>query len=582
MKKRKMLRREILLFTVTAMLLVAALIAMFSVSLYRQYSLLSRLEAASYSLGTGKASLERFVQEFGEFRLRVQSSPVIQDYLLNPYSSIRKLKAYAFLEEDYHRLSGSAWYYRVAVVPVNGESLAQVGSALVTAHVIKPGDILSQITDEERHDHYSEIRLDATLPPFAGQVLPTVLPVYDYVAGNKLLGWLYIEIGIEELLNSTPPFGDGAYLQLGEDVYRNQQGRLERTELQLQRVRSSDPVSTSYKTEGGYLVLTNGDVYEEDIALALLVPAVLSNEVYFLLLLLLGILLAVAAAGAVCMYLLHRMFSAPVERIREKTLRIAEGDYSRDLSIETDNEFGDIGRGLNDLAEKLEAKIRQSVEDERKRQELEYRMLQSQINPHFMNNTLNAIKMMATMQGAKGISEMTTSLARLMKHIAKSGSSLCMLSDELLLLDDYFTIFNYRYGGTVSFQKDIQEETLTAELPKFSLQPIVENAIFHGIEPKGGIGTITLTARAKEGKTEICIIDDGVGMDKETVAGLLKDSTTEGGMFRSIGLRNVSERIEYTYGKGYGITQIESEPGAGTCVTVTLPGRKDEIQSDNR
>lgn len=112
-------------------------------------------------------------------------------------------------------------------------------------------------------------------------------------------------------------------------------------------------------------------------------------------------------------------------------------------------------------------------------------MLQSQINPHFLYNTLNSIKWMATIQGANGISEMTTSLSRLLKSISKGTSLLIDIREELSLLENYFTIQSYRYGGTISMDIQVDEESLyNSEIIKFTLQPLVENAIFTGSSPK--------------------------------------------------------------------------------------------------
>ena len=135
------------------------------------------------------------------------------------------------------------------------------------------------------------------------------------------------------------------------------------------------------------------------------------------------------------------------------------------------------------------------MEDERRKQELEYRMLQNEVNPHFIYNTLNSIRWMATIQHAPGIAEMVTAFARLTKSISKGTQKLVPLQEELALLNDYFTIQQYRYGGDLEIEVSrIESETLCRDcmIPRFTLQPLVENAIFHGLEPKGGHGSVLL------------------------------------------------------------------------------------------
>ena len=117
------------------------------------------------------------------------------------------------------------------------------------------------------------------------------------------------------------------------------------------------------------------------------------------------ILIGILSIGVVLMLLMNRMITVPVSRLQTRMVRIAGGDFSRDPSVEWEHELGDIGRGINDLSENVSELMEKRLEDEKQKQDLEYKMLQSQINPHFLYNTLNSIKWMATIQGATGISE---------------------------------------------------------------------------------------------------------------------------------------------------------------------------------
>jgi len=196
------------------------------------------------------------------------------------------------------------------------------------------------------------------------------------------------------------------------------------------------------------------------------------------------------------------------------------------------------------------------VTDEKNKRDLEYRMLQNQINPHFLYNTLNSIKWMATIQNATGIAEMTTALSGFLKTLSKDIRKVVPLQEELALLDDYMVIQKYRYGDSVNFEKEIQDEALLdTPIPRFILQPLVENAIFHGIEPKGS-GAILFSAEGRDDDILITLRDDGVGMGSEAVFG--------------IGLSNIEERLRYAFGDGYGLS-IKSEAGKGTVVTFRLP-----------
>ena len=205
-------------------------------------------------------------------------------------------------------------------------------------------------------------------------------------------------------------------------------------------------------------------------------------------------------------------------------------------------------------------------------------MLQNQINPHFIYNTLNSIKWMATIQHAPGIAEMVTALSRLLKSVSKSNERLVPLYEEFALLNDYFTIQQYRYGGTITLDVSyIEDEKLnqTCLIPRFTLQPLVENAIFHGIEPKGSAGEVTLRVErdTANGDVLIRLTDDGIGMTAEQAAKALQEPGPEeaAAKYRHVGMWNVHKRLQYSFGEAYGLS-IESEPGVGTTVMVRLPG----------
>ena len=163
-------------------------------------------------------------------------------------------------------------------------------------------------------------------------------------------------------------------------------------------------------------------------------------------------LTAILLLGCSLAFLLHRMIAHPISALQSRIEKISGGDFSADPDIEWDNELGDIGRGINSMSAGVTALMEHRLEDEKQKQDLEYRMLQNQINPHFIYNTLNSIKWMATIQHAPGIAEMVMALSRLLKSISKSNERLVPLYEEFALLNDYFTIQQYRYGGTITLE----------------------------------------------------------------------------------------------------------------------------------
>jgi len=282
--------------------------------------------------------------------------------------------------------------------------------------------------------------------------------------------------------------------------------------------------------------------------------------------------------GLLLSWFLSKTVNVPVKLLQLRMERIKNGDFSRDPSTEWNHELGDIGRTVNDLSENVLVLMNQRIEDEKQKKDYEYRMLQSQINPHFLYNTLNSIKWMATIQNAPGIAEMTTALSQLLKDISKGTSNLITIDHELALLKDYFTIQQYRYGGTITLSIRMDDESLAqSRIIKFTLQPLVENAIFHGIEPKNTAGSILIHIyQDAANDIRIDVTDDGVGIEPELAKQLLvRESSNSSSFFKEIGLSNVHKQLQYEFGTKYGLS-ITSVPGEYTTISVLLPDRREQ------
>lgn len=221
------------------------------------------------------------------------------------------------------------------------------------------------------------------------------------------------------------------------------------------------------------------------------------------------------------------------------------------------------------------------MEDQRReaeiKKELEFKVLQNQINPHFLYNTLNCIKWMATLQHAHTIRDMTAALGRLLQNIAKGTETMISIYEEMSLVDDYVMIQDIKYDGKIRVEYHIGDSDITqAYIIKFLLQPIVENAIFHGIEPKDGCGRIDIYLKRQEKDICIDVVDDGIGMTQDQIESLLQigDGNRNSRGLSGVGISNIQERIKMTYGEEYGLT-IRSELGKYTAVMIRIPYKKE-------
>lgn len=211
----------------------------------------------------------------------------------------------------------------------------------------------------------------------------------------------------------------------------------------------------------------------------------------------------------------------------------------------------------------------------------EYRALQNQINPHFLYNTLEAIRSDAICEGADNIADITEALAKFFRYTISNVNSMVTLEAELNNSETYFAIQNFRFGDKINLKTNLDDEDtsiLEYEIPKLTLQPIIENAIIHGLEHKLGRGTIEIDIARTEDRLLIKITDDGVGMDEAVLNGIngrlheisveeLRPNNTQKG---GIALVNVNNRIKLQFGEKYGL-RIYSIKDFGTSVEVTLP-----------
>jgi len=209
----------------------------------------------------------------------------------------------------------------------------------------------------------------------------------------------------------------------------------------------------------------------------------------------------------------------------------------------------------------------------------EYRALQNQINPHFLYNTLEAVRSDALIAGNVEIADITESLATFFRYTISNVENMVTLEDELMNVENYFRIQNYRFGDKISLSVSYGERTelLKTTLPKLILQPIVENAILHGLEHKIAKGKIVIKVHETQNRVLIDVIDDGIGIDEETLNDINKrmqlmgDHLLEKNMKKGgIALMNVNNRIKLTFGDTYGI-RLSSVQGFGTTVNISVP-----------
>lgn len=283
-------------------------------------------------------------------------------------------------------------------------------------------------------------------------------------------------------------------------------------------------------------------------------------------------LCSVILVGFCSLTILSHFLTRPIDKLIRRIRRISENDFSFDPEIERSrDEVGEIGRVVNEMSLSLKLLLEETQERAEQQKNIEIALLQSQVNPHFLYNTLDSIHWMAVIQKSAGISQMTKSLSNLLKNLAKGTQDHITLREELALLDDYVSIQMIRYTEAFEVVNRIPEALLDCRVLKFTLQPLVENAIFHGIEPTGRFGTITLDGQTDDRFLYLSIRDNGVGIPPDALKTLLTASAghKSKGALNGIGVGNVDQRLKLVYGPECGLA-YESAVGEYTKVTVKI------------
>ncbi len=256
------------------------------------------------------------------------------------------------------------------------------------------------------------------------------------------------------------------------------------------------------------------------------------------------------------------MIYRPLQSLAHATEELRRGKERIDTEFD-DTEIGAIGNTLKEVVNRNLLLRKRIVETELSKKKAELLLLQTQINPHYLYNTLDSIYMLALRYGTEDIGNMVLALSEMFKTALNDGKGYVHISEELEYVRRYMEIMNYRFNGKFEIQFDVDEELLEHYMLKFLIQPFVENAILHGLEPKKEKGGIVVSAEQLDnGDIEFRIIDDGVGFLPEKEAGY------------GYGIRNVQERLQLIYGEDYGVN-IYSEPGEGTTVIFCIADRDD-------
>ena len=268
--------------------------------------------------------------------------------------------------------------------------------------------------------------------------------------------------------------------------------------------------------------------------------------------------------------LVFRNFTEPIYRLLYTMEKFGTGSYKVRAKEKGVGELKNLIKHFNVMADKLEEQMEEIRRNEQEKQRMEKKLLQSQINPHFLYNTLDSIIWMIRSEEYDGAGEMVSLLAKFFRISLSQGKDMIPLKKELEHATSYLAIQNIRFKDKFEFQVNADPNLLNYLCPKLSIQPLLENAIYHGMEGMYEDGEIEIRIYEKEGAIKIEVADNGPGMTAEKLDYIMHNKVISSKRGSGIGVRNVNERIQLIYGKNYGIT-IASELDEGTVATITIP-----------
>lgn len=262
-------------------------------------------------------------------------------------------------------------------------------------------------------------------------------------------------------------------------------------------------------------------------------------------------------------------FTTPIRKLYQSMRRVERGDWSVRVESKSHDEIGLLVRNFNHMVGNMKSLVDRLYEEQEKKRELEMEALQAQIEPHFLFNTLNSIRWVAVMSESENVSEMIGSLTHLLKMRISTKERDITIEEELENVKHYILLQKVRYNTRFDMVMEVDSGILSVRILKLILQPIVENAILHGLDRTGG-STIAIRGYRQGGDAVITVSDNGKGMDEKQLQALKQAIYSGRKLSRGIGLSNVNQRLVLSYGETYGLA-IQSEPGRGTTVAVRVP-----------
>ncbi len=425
------------------------------------------------------------------------------------------------------------------------------------------------------------IRLDKRVFDNEGYCIDFYFPVYDEEVVYKQVGFLCIGIQERELFTLFESGGISIY---SEAYVTDDEGRIVTCEDQ-QSVGTHCPLQLEEggkETEfspGSFILRSVLETCNWNVVARISLFSLIKNYIKYFFFIIAATCLICGGALIICTKIAKHLNDTLYD-LQSQMNMVAEGKMESRMQEEyQEEEFCQMAHSFNKMVDAVDRLLEQVKEEQQQVKKIELEALQAQIKPHFLYNTLDSIHWQAVMDGNEKISEIVKALAQYYRLSLSKGADVVTLRMELEHIQNYLIVQNVRYKNILECHISVPEELMETPVPKMTLQPLVENCIYHGVKGRKGIqGIITIDGALREGKVLVTVNDNGVGMDEEQIEEINRTI----GIFdekSGYGIRNVNKRLEILFGSEYGL-HYESTPGQGTTVTIMLPEKTSEERTD--
>lgn len=518
---------------------------------------LSEVESLSFQIVSNSVihdSLLKSNKGFTDEKEKIYTERAIDSQLRSMLPSVPGIAAIQVLSND-----GTSYYINPASIPLNAMSLNDADKKILE-------DGKGSIHWFDTDPNTQTIAMGRTI---------------NSVANQERIGYALIYIREKSIIDA---FKDTELLRNGEIFVVGKNGNIisciekellgQRNEFTtLEELEYINPRSFgTSKIDGMNYYFLYGEINGTNWRMISFIPAVeyekeiiwLRNWITLIIIVccLLSVAFSVAISGGV---------SKPVRDLSKMMREIGDGDFSVYSTYDSKDEIGVLSRHFNEMVSQVKNLIQKVYEEELLKQKAELKSLRMQINPHFLYNSLESINWMARIRGVPEIGKMVKALGDLMRA-SISGDDFVTVGEEIKNIENYLIIQKFRYGDKIEVNIDIKPGIEKHKIPKLILQPIVENAIVHGIEKMVGSGIINISGAVSGNNIILKVTDNGLGINEDRIKTILSAPEHAGRTngHTNIGLRNVDRRIKIYYGEEYGV-QIQSREGRGTTVTLSFP-----------